>query len=47
MTRSQRKVTHFALDPTWISSAAAGGDLVLEDFLQYVIMKRFAQLRGE
>ena len=47
VTRSQREVAHFALAPAWIAAAAAGDDPVLEDFVQYAVMKRFPQPGGE
>jgi hypothetical protein len=47
MTRSQREAAHLTLDPAWIAAAAAGRDPVLQDFLQYAVMKGLPQPRGE
>ena len=47
MTRSQREVAHLAFDPAWIAAAAAGDDAVLEKLIEHLVMKGFAQLRGE
>jgi hypothetical protein len=47
MTRSQREAAHLTLDPTWIAAATAWDDPLLQDFVQYAVMKAFAQPRGE
>ena len=47
MTRSQVEVAHLSLDPAGIAAATLGCDAFLENFLQYVLMEAFTQLRGE
>ena len=39
MARAERKVAHLALDAARVASFAAGDDPLLEDFLEYAVMK--------
>lgn len=47
MTRTQRELAHFTLDAARVAAAAAGGDTLLEDFVENLLMKLFPILRGE
>ena len=47
MARAERKVAHLALDAARVASFAAGDDPLLEDFLEYAVMKGHFVLRGE
>jgi len=40
-------MAHLAFDPARIAAAAAGDDRVLEKLIEQLVMKGFAQLRGE
>jgi hypothetical protein len=40
-------MAHLAFDPARIAAAAAGDDPVLEKLIEQLVMKGFAQLRGE
>lgn len=47
MTRTQRELAHLALDAARVAAAAAGGDTLLQDFVEHLLMKLFPVLRGE
>ena len=47
MARAKREVAHLALDATRVASVAAGDDPLLQDFLEYAVMKGHSVLRGE
>lgn len=47
MTRTQRELAHLTLDAARVAAAAAGGDTLLEDFVEHALMERFPVLRGE
>ena len=44
---AQGEVTHFPLDSPGIAPVAAGGDKLVENFLQHRVMELFPVLRGE
>jgi hypothetical protein len=47
MTRAKRIVTHLAFESARIAPAAARDNALLQNLVQYALMKRGALLRGE
>jgi len=47
VARAEREVAHLALDAARVASFSAGDDPLLEDFIEYAVMKGHFVLRGE
>ena len=47
VARSQREVTHLALNAAWIATATAGGYTLLQNLIEHTVMKLLALPRGE
>ena len=47
MAGAKRKVAHLALDAARVAPVAAGDDPLLQDFIEYAVMKGHSVLRGE